>query len=512
MKKETLYCFVVCFALGVVFRFSIDIGTVFPMFLIGLSIFLIVLARGGKTCFSQGLIVSLCVLAFSLGVLRFDVAERMASSRELHDLIGENVLIEGVISGEPDERENSIRLTVCFEKVFWNETDFDIQTKGIVTAALYPKWNYGDRVVLEGVLKKPENFSSDTGREFNYVGYLAKDGIYYQMFKPEMTLVARGEGSFVKQKLFEWKGMFLGNISRVIHEPYAALLGGLTVGAKQSLGKDLLDDFRATGLIHIVVLSGYNVTIIIIALMRLLAFLPRRATAAVGVVGVVLFTIMVGAGATIVRASIMALLIIFARTVGRQIDIMRLLFFAGFLMILHNPYIVMFDPSFQLSFMAMLGLILLAPIFESYLKFIPKKFGLREIAAATIATQIFVLPLLLYMMGEVSLVAIVVNLLVLIFIPITMLLGFITGMLGFVSTTLSLVFALPTFMFLYYEIVVVELFARLPFASVAVPNFSLSLMFLVYIIYGVGLWRLYKNRAVLPTTSLESSLGSETSK
>jgi competence protein ComEC len=212
---------------------------------------------------------------------------------------------------------------------------------------------------------------------------------------------------------------------------------------------------------------------------------------------------MVGAGATIVRASIMALLIILARTIGRKIDILRLLFIAGFLMVLHNPYIVMFDPSFQLSFMAMLGLILLAPLFESHLKFIPEKFGFREIAAATIATQIFVLPLLLYMMGEVSVVAIVVNLLVLVFIPLTMFFGFITGVLGFVSSTFSLVFALPTFIFLYYEIAIVELFAKLPFATMTIPNFSLWLMFLVYVMYGVGLWHLHRNRTILPATFLE---------
>ena len=511
MKNSILYCFVIGFALGVVFRSFVDIGTVFPLYLAILAVFLI-LIRGKGVQFGQSLIVTLGVFAFSLGMLRFDIAEHGAPSQIMNDLVGTNILIEGVIIEEPDERENNVKLVVSLEKVFLNDADFDIRTKGIVTAALYPKWNYGDRVVLEGVLKKPQNFSSDTGREFNYVGYLAKDRIYYQMFKPKMTLIRHGDGNFIKQKLFEWKRAFLDNISRVIHEPYAALLGGLTVGAKQSLGKDLLDDFRATGLIHIVVLSGYNVTIIIIALMRIFAFLPKRITAVVGVVSIALFAVMTGAGATIVRASVMAFLIIFARTFGRQVDIMRLLFIAGFLMILHNPYIVMFDPSFQLSFMAMLGLILLAPLFESYLKFIPKKFGLREVAAATIATQIFVLPLLLYMMGEVSLVAIVVNLLVLIFIPITMLLGFITGMFGFMSYTLSFVFALPTFMFLYYEIIIVEWFAQIPFASTTVPYFSFWLMFGMYVMYGVGLWYLHKKHTILFANLFAKQLGGSASK
>ncbi len=503
MKNSTLYCFVVYFCLGTVFRYFIDVGIIFPLFLVALAGLLSFLSNKGGYKTKKSLFVFLVVFGFFLGVLRFDMAEQNSSAHVLQSFVGETVVMEGVVIEEPDERENSIRFIVALDKIFLEEESFDIETKSIVTAPLYPKWNYGDKIVLEGVLKKPENFSSDLGREFNYVGYLAKDGIYYQMFKPKITLLGSGEGNFIKAKLFEWKGGFLKNISRVIHEPYAALLGGLTVGAKRSLGEDLLDDFRTTGLIHIVVLSGYNVTIIIIALMWFLSFLPRRITATLGIICIALFAIMTGAGATIVRASVMAALIVLARTIGRKIDILRLLFITGFLMVLHNPYIVMFDPSFQLSFMAMLGLILLAPLFESRLKFIPKKFGFREIAAATIATQIFVLPLLLYMMGEISLVAIVVNLLVIVFIPITMFLGFVTGVLGFISYTASFVFALPTFIFLYYEITIVEWFARLPFASIAIPSFSLILMFGVYLLYGIWLWRLHKNRAVLPATSLE---------
>ena len=492
MNNSTLYCFVVCFCLGTVFRYFIDVGIIFPLFLVALAGLLYLLSGKNGSRGKNSLLVFLAVFGFFVGVLRFDLAEQNSFSSALKGFVGETVSVEGVVIEEPDERENSIRLVVALDKIFLEGESVDIKTKSIVTAGLYPKWNYGDRVVLEGVLKEPENFSSDLGREFNYIEYLAKDGIYYQMFKPKINLLGSGEGSFIKTKLFEWKAGFLENISRVIHEPYSSLLGGLTVGAKRSLGEDLLDDFRTTGLIHIVVLSGYNVTIIIIALMWLLASLPKRITAVLGIISISLFAIMTGAGATIVRASIMALLIILARTIGRKIDILRLLFIAGFLMVLHNPYIVMFDPSFQLSFMAMLGLILLAPIFESRLKFIPQKFGFREIAAATIATQIFVLPLLLYMMGEVSLVAIVVNLLVLVFIPITMFLGFITGVVGFVSYTASLFFALPTFVFLYYEIAIVEWFARLPFASVAIPSFSLTLMFGVYAVYGIVLYKRHK--------------------
>ncbi|MBU0722890.1 ComEC family competence protein [Patescibacteria group bacterium] len=498
MKNFTLYCFVVSFAFGIVFRFFIDIGILFPFFLIVIVVLLSFLAWQKSGVFlSQLLLFIFAIFAFSFGVIRLDFAERATHlAQPLHSFLNTTISLEGVIVHEPDERENSVKIVIALDKLFLNNESADIQTKILATTDFYPRWNYGDRIALTGILHAPKNFSSNQtavgGKEFNYIKYLAKDGIHYQIFKPKINLIRHNDGNWIKSKLFLWKKQFLENISRVLHEPYSALLGGLTVGAKQSLGKELLDDFRATGLIHIVVLSGYNVTIIVIILMRLFSFLPKRVMAIVGIISVGLFVMMTGAGATIVRAGIMAILIIIGRALGREINILRLLFIAGFLMILHNPYIVMFDPSFQLSFLAMLGLVLLSPFFEARLKFIPKSFGFREIVAATIATQIFVFPFLLYMIGEVSIVALIVNLLVLVFIPATMLLGFFTGMLGFASTTLSLIVALPTFILLYYEITIVKLFARFPFATLSVPQFSFCLMLSVYILYGVILYYLYK--------------------
>ncbi|MEK7151852.1 MAG: ComEC/Rec2 family competence protein, partial [Patescibacteria group bacterium] len=182
-----------------------------------------------------------------------------------------------------------------------------------------------------------------------------------------------------------------------------------------------------------------------------------------------------------------------ARATGRTHDITIALFLAGFLMLLHNPKILMFDPSFQLSFLATLGLIYGAPLIEKYFHLVPTRFQLREFATATIATQIFVLPLLLYMTGEFSMVALPVNLLVLVFIPLTMLFGFLTGVVGFVSTTLSVPFAAVSYLFLAYELQVVEFFSSLPFASVSVRYFPLWLLIFLYILISAMIFRFYKN-------------------
>jgi len=491
MKNNIFLWVILCFIGGVILRSFFNFGVVFTTFIFFLSLVLLLLWFLCRKKYV--LFVTLVVFTVALGVLRFDIADIARGDPLLDSLVGETIVVEAVIVDEPDERENNTHIIVEFNNLFIDKEEFKIKTRAKIIADPYPLWEYGDRILLDGKLAKPKNFINDeTGKEFDYVSYLWKDGVFYQMFYPDIEFVAKGEGNIIKATLFNFKHAFLEHVSHTIPEPHASLLGGLVVGAKQSLGEKLLDDFRATGIIHIVVLSGYNVTIVAEALMRFFAFLPRVASLWVGASSIVLFAIMTGAGATIVRASIMALLVILARATGRTSEITRALFIAGFLMVLFNPKILIFDISFQLSFLATLGLILLPPIFEKHFHFMPTKFQLREFALATISTQIFVLPLLLYKIGELSLVALPVNLLVLMFVPLTMLFGFLAGVIGFLSIALSVPFAFITYGLLAYELKVVEIFASLPFASVQIESFPLWLMLGMYGFYGWGIYKFWR--------------------
>ena len=199
---------------------------------------------------------------------------------------------------------------------------------------------------------------------------------------------------------------------------------------------------------------------------------------------------MTGGSATVIRASAMALLVVLAKATRRQYDITRALIIVGLFMIIQNPKILVFDSSFQLSFLATLALIYVSPIVEKKLQFITPRFKLREFATATISTQIFVLPLLLYKMGELSLVGLPVNILILAFIPLTMLFGFLAGALSFISVAISLPFAFASYALLSYELKVVEIFSSLPFASISIPYFPAWVMIGVYLAYGIIIHRM----------------------
>jgi len=456
-------------------------------------------SRSIRSRSSAALFVALFILSVGLGVLRFDVADLNKGSGTLDANVGEEVLLGGIVVDEPDVRENHTKLTVLIQRICRQLASADCVevegSKALLVVEHYPQFQYGDEIQIEGVLKKPRNFQRDQnepGRPFNYVAYLAKDKIFYQIFYPHLILVAHKKGNPIRQVLFSLKRALVENASRIIPEPHVSLLAGITVGAKQALGEQLLDAFRRTGIIHIVVLSGYNVTIVADAIGRFFSFFPRLIGISASASAIVLFALLAGSGATVVRASIMALLVLLARTTGRAYEITIALFVAGFLMLLWNPKILIFDPSFQLSFLATLGLLYIAPQLERHLGFLPTKWQLREFAMATIATQIFVLPLLLYMMGELSVVAVIVNLLILPFIAPTMLFGFLTALAGFVHIALSLPFAYMSYFLLAYELKVVDLFAALPFASITIQSFSAWFMLAIYAFYGWLIYRIAK--------------------
>lgn len=496
MLDRILYVALVGFALGIAWGTTISESLVYAMFAgaVGVGVFLLALRFKASARTTTVLAVLLC-FSFSFGIIRASwSAPRDHGALDAY--VGLEVVLEGVVIDEPDRRENTTRLMV--EPSVIDGRRVVGSERVLVSYPRYPSVAYGDSIVASGTLMLPEDFETDTGRVFAYRSYLHKDSIRYLMSFATVSVVGHDEGSWVLATLFGLKHSYLDSLARTIQEPEVSLLGGITVGSKESLGSDITDTFRTVGIIHIVVLSGYNISIVADSIMRTVSYggyLPRSISLAFGASGVVLFALMTGASATVVRASIMALLVVVARSTGRVYDIAKALMIAGFFMVLHSPYILVFDPSFQLSFVATLGLIVLGPLIEKRISFVPTTLGFREFTTATVATQIFVLPLLLYQSGQVSLVSLFANLLVLVAVPYAMLAGFLAGFFGLVSIVLAYPFALLAQLLLSYILFVADMLARIPFASVSVPPLPVWMVFGMYAALASLLLRMYRRSA-----------------
>ncbi|MBI4090263.1 MAG: ComEC/Rec2 family competence protein [Candidatus Kerfeldbacteria bacterium] len=219
-----------------------------------------------------------------------------------------------------------------------------------------------------------------------------------------------------------------GGINQALPPTEAALLNGLLLGGREDLPRDLLQAFRTTGTSHIVAVSGFNVTIVVSAVAALIRSLPlsRSPQLMVSVLAVTAFVILTGASPSVVRAGIMGSLVVLARYSGRLADGWHLLMLSAASMVLVQPAIVL-SLSFQLSVAATAGLVLLAEPFEQRLRLVPAALGLRGSLASTLAAIMFTQPLILLYFGQVSLVAPLVNIIVLPLIPLAMLAGFVVG-------------------------------------------------------------------------------------
>ena len=428
--------------------------------------------------------VFLFLVCFSAGLIRYDLSELKKDNPGLEAAVQQkSVVLEGEVSDDPYAVGASVSFTLRVLSVD------GIAGRGLVkiSNANFIPLQYGDKVKLSGLVEKPKNFTDDSGKEFDYVSYLAKDGIYYQMNRPHVELVSIGSFG-IRRELYAVRKLFLGKINELFSAPHSALLAGLLIGDKQELGKDLTDEFRRAGIIHVVVLSGSNITIVANAIAAMLSELPRSLALSGSAIGIILFTLMTGATATVMRASIMALIAILGKYSGRSYDPLRALLVAAAIMLLGNPKLLIFDPSFQLSFLSTLGLILLTPYFEKWLAFLPEKYEIRAIGVVTCSTQAFVTPFLLYQVGQVSLVALIVNFLVLGFIPATMLVGFVAVALGFVASWLAYPAAFASYLLLSYELWITHVFASFPFAALQI-SFPFWLVAVCYAIIAAFLIR-----------------------
>jgi competence protein ComEC len=496
-----LYQLVVSFTLGIVFESVFGGG--WPVGLLVLVLSLVLSAwflhsesqgRPFRGNFQRASLTFFIIgLAFALGILRMSFVDNSPDAN-LVKLVGQKISFEAVISKEPDVRDISTRYTV---------KPTDSKSLVLLIADRYPEFKYGDKIKVSGKLQLPENFENDNGTEFDYISYLTKDKIHFLIYRPEIERMGDNGSKFISS-LYSLKKYFVEKIGNVVPEPNSSFLAGLIFGAKQSLGENLLNDFQKVGLIHIVVLSGENLTIVAAAILSFTSYFGRRKYGLIAsAIGIVIFAAMVGFTATVLRASIMALIAILARYLGRPSDALRALFVAGLLMLIWNPLTLFYDPSFQLSFMAALGLIIGSPIIDllivKKMQFIPNKFGLREIVASTFAVQFFILPLLIRMSGIFSLISFVANLIVLPIIPAVMLFGFLTGLAGLIPAQaglfLSWPFGLVSYLVSELVIKLTEAFAAIPFASISIGILPLWLIFIWYLFYGFIFFKL-RNKIV----------------
>lgn len=375
----------------------------------------------------------------------------------------EKVSLIGVVCVPPDVRITSVRLTVCAE----NLGEKAVQGKVLLKTTHFPAIHYGDRIKAYGSLEIPFETA-----DFSYKNYLAKDGIYATMPWAQVDLLATGGGNPVLRFLLVVRGRFEENLKSIIPQPESGFAAGILLGARGQMSDRLELYFQRAGLSHLLALSGFNITILIVALFWLFRPLPKRIALLITFLAVISFVLMVGAGASIVRAAIMGLIGLLALHSGRGTKPLHLLALASALMVLWNPKIILYDVSFQLSVAGVFGIVVFVPFLQktTFFQKIPQTFGFREAILVTLSAQIAVAPLSAFHFQTFSLVAPLANPLLAPLVPLAMLLAFLTAILAFFSHFLALIVGYLAYLILHLGLFIAEFFGNLSWAEVAVES------------------------------------------
>ncbi len=426
------------------------------------------------------LILLLCA-SFGLGYIRYIVSQ-VSIPLSFLETIGDTVVLTGQIVDDPDERSFSSYVIVRVDDVFIRVSTKDA---GML---------YGDTVQISGILAWPKNFITDTGREFDYISYLEKDNISFVIQNANVQVIARPESFSLRRGLFKLKHNVTDIISKYLPGETGALLSGILIGTRSTLSDDFKQALVSTSTIHIVALSGYNVSIVADGIIKSLIYIiPRFVAYGFGIVGITLFVLLTGASSTAIRAGVMAILLLVSRILGRTTDALRLLCFALLAILAYNPKLIVSDVSFQLSILATLGLILIHPILFSYTqKKLPRY--IDDLLAGTLSAQIAVLPFIMYTTGLLSIIGLPVNLIVLPFIPLVMLLGLPFIIVGAMSTVLGFGFGFILHTILGWIISFIMFTSTFPYAAIHTPSFGIYIPVILYC--GIGVW-IYMKKEII---------------
>jgi competence protein ComEC len=466
--------FCLAFVAGIFLESLVKITLIFLLVLIIFGLILIsVLWRYQKIA-----VAGFCFLFLVLGVWRHQEAEIQISKSKLQTFnnSGENITLTGVVAEEPSLKEKSIKLVIDSG-----------QGKVLITTSRYPEYQYGDELKIAGKLKTP----SENIEGFNYREYLSKDGIYSEMSWPKIELLAKNKGNPVYYHLFAFKNKLKESVNRVMSPPQSGLLEALFFGDEENISQEWQDKFNLTGTRHITAVSGMNITIIVALIFNFLLALGlwRNQAFYLAVILIILYILMIGAPASAVRAGVMGLIFLAAQHFGRASQALRTVVFASAFMLFLNPLLLRLDVGFQLSFLAILGLIYLQPIFLNILKKIPDTFQLRNTLAATLSAQIFTLPILIYNFGRLPITSPLTNILIVPTLSFITILGFIFSLTGLVFNPLGQVLSWPAWFLLTYILKVIDLSAKIPFATLEVKSVSWLWLAIFYLILLFLIWR-----------------------
>jgi competence protein ComEC len=428
-------------------------------------------------------IIALACFLFVFGLFRYAQSEIPKNIPTVRDRVGEIVRVEGDVVSEPSMGAKSQQVTIGSVSI----GDKPVFGNLLISLPL-PRggqgWGpvvYGDHLVFSCSVQIPRPFSG-----FAYDRYLqAKGTLALCRFPHDLDRVVSKQIS-VTGSVLSFKNSLVEKMKQLFPEPHASFLFGLVFGGSVGLEKDIQNDFSKTGMTHILAASGFNVSLFTFVFYGFIAtHLGRKRGAVATAVLLVVYVIMAGATAAVIRAAVFGMVLLAGSAMGRRAHVVNALLFTASLMLFWNPRWLLDDVGFQLSFVAFAAIMFVAPKLEERLAFIPETFGVRDALAGSLSAIFLTLPIILWQFGSVSLIAPFANVFVLPLLPLLMFYTIAILPIAWLSIPVAKVIAIPSFFGSKYILSMISIFASPSFASVSVPSAQVVAV-VVTILMGIG--------------------------
>jgi competence protein ComEC len=382
--------------------------------------------------------LALILCGFFLGGSRFQGALPTFSPDNLLWYVSDTpISLTGMIKSDPYRANNITSAVIKSESI---EIDGkEVKVKGDLSLLLPAGFDirYGDRLTLTGSLK--QTFHADS---LPITSRSAQQKLFVKMAFPGIQMISYGNGNKILDFLYRLRKRAHATIYNLMPFPESSVLSGILLGIESGIPDYLWNAYRASGTIHIIAISGFNISVIAIFISRSFRrLLGTKGSLAATISAIVFYTLLVGADRPVVRAAIMGIIALPAYQIGRRTIGIHNLTLAGFGMLMINPFLL-WDISFQLSFMATLALLTLVKPIDSWIRrkleeklpvhSIDKIMPVVGIFTTTFSASVVIFPILFRMNAELSMTSLFANFLIAPLQPLIMALGGLAVLFGLV--------------------------------------------------------------------------------
>lgn len=319
------------------------------------------------------------------------------------------------------------------------------------------KWQI---ISLNSKIIKIDNFSDN----FNYQKFMLSNNVYFQVFESNLEFISKKKFSKLTNLIINTRQKILETVYNIYPKNEAIFLAGILIWAREDMWKELSQNFNNSGLTHLVAVSWFNITIIIIFLWFLFWFLPLFLRTFLICFFVVFFVLIVWNNIPVIRAGIMGLIWYFILISGRKVESLSLLLLTAFIIILYNPLYLNYDISFHLSFLAVIWLLYFQSFWSKVFWFLPSFFAIKESFVLTMSALTTTLPIMIFNFWQISILAPITNMLVGGIIPFSMFFGFLSVLWDLILDKIWFIFGFINYFLLKYVVFIANYFWALKFA------------------------------------------------